>query len=82
MCAVCLSGQDAPSFGLDSVKMHPSFDRMCVHVVCVCLAKMLHLSANVCTCGIMCLSGRDAGRGVAHARGRGGTPDHSLGGGW
>ena len=44
-CGVCLSGQDAPSFGLDSVKMHPSFDRMCVHVVCVCPAKMLHLSA-------------------------------------
>ena len=44
-CGVCLSGQDAPSFGLDPIKMHPSFDRMCVHVVCVCPAKMLHLSA-------------------------------------
>ena len=56
-CGVCLSGQDAPSFGQCVYMWYNVFVRprcsifrpMCVHVVCVCPAERLHLSANVYT---------------------------------
>ena len=56
-CGMCLSSQEAPSFG-QCVYMGVCSSRfslfrpMCVHVVCVCPAERLHLSANVYTCGV------------------------------